>query len=75
MAFATETHTQAAHHGIGDLFHNAVANLRGRLERRRTFNRTLDELSTLSSRELADLGLNPGMIRSVAYESAYGALI
>ncbi|OUS22139.1 hypothetical protein DI396_06525 [Litorivita pollutaquae] len=71
MAFAAQTHT--AHHGLGDIFHATVANLRGRIERRRTFNRTLNELSSLNARELADLGLNPGTIRAVAHESAYGA--
>lgn len=38
----------------------------------RQFRRTLDELSTLTRRELADLGLNRSMLHSVAHEAVYG---
>ncbi|MEL6586884.1 MAG: DUF1127 domain-containing protein [Pseudomonadota bacterium] len=38
----------------------------------RTYRRTLNELSTLSNRDLDDLGLSRSMIRSVAIEAAYG---
>ena len=38
----------------------------------RMYRKTLDELSTLSSRELNDLGLNRSMLKNVAREAAYG---
>lgn len=41
--------------------------------KRRVYRQTLRELNALSAREMADLGLNRSMIRSVAYEAAYGA--
>ena len=37
----------------------------------RTYRSTLDELSGLSDRELADLGMSRSMLRSVAYKAAY----
>lgn len=46
--------------------------LRGVFARRALYNRTVRELSALSSRELADLGLSRSMITRVANEAAYG---
>ena len=40
------------------------------MDRRRAYRSTVHELSTLSNHELADLGLNRSMIRSVALEAA-----
>lgn len=37
----------------------------------RLYQNTVAELQTLSSRELADLGLSAANIKSVAYEAAY----
>ncbi|EPX81223.1 DUF1127 domain-containing protein [Litoreibacter arenae] len=37
----------------------------------RVYRTTLNELQTLSDRELADLGLSPSNVKSVAYEAAY----
>lgn len=42
------------------------------LTRRRLFNTTVHELSTLSDRELADLGISRFDIRAIAREAAYG---
>lgn len=36
------------------------------------YRRTIRELSNLSDRDLADLGLSRSMIRSLAHEAAYG---
>ena len=36
----------------------------------RAYRRTLNELKSLSTRELADLGLNPSMLRGIAREAA-----
>jgi uncharacterized protein YjiS (DUF1127 family) len=42
-----------------------------RVRRYRVYRRTLVELQALTPRELADLGLHPSMIRSIAYQAAY----
>ncbi len=42
------------------------------LAARRVYRTTLNELYALDARELADLGMNSTMIRSVALEAAYG---
>ncbi|WP_224815330.1 DUF1127 domain-containing protein [Hasllibacter sp. MH4015] len=38
----------------------------------RVYRNTLNELSDMSAREMADLGINPTMIRRIALEAAYG---
>ena len=38
----------------------------------RVYRKTLLELSMLTRRELADLGLNRSMLKIVAHEAAYG---
>lgn len=52
-----------------------LAGLFGGISRRyaqyRTYRTTLNELESLSDRELADLGLARTMLRSVAYKAAY----
>lgn len=50
-----------------------VAALREYLARRALFKQTVRELNDLTGRELADLGISRSMIRSVAYEAAWGA--
>ncbi|MAQ36084.1 hypothetical protein BMI91_02300 [Thioclava sediminum] len=42
------------------------------LARRKVYRQTLNELRSLNSRELNDLGLHSSMITRVAYEAAYG---
>lgn len=39
---------------------------------RKVYRTTLTELEGLSNRDLADLGINRSMIKSIAYEAAYG---
>ena len=39
----------------------------------RVYRKTLVELSMLTRRELADLGLNRSMLQTVARDAAYGA--
>ena len=53
---------------IGDV----VEALRNAVMRRKLYTRTLDELRSLSDRDLADLGLSRAMIAEVAREAAYG---
>jgi len=58
----------------GAFFANALAwidELRLRFTRYRLYRQTVNELSALSNRELADLGLNYSMIKRVAYQAAY----
>ena len=43
-----------------------------RFSRYRLYRQTLNELSELTRRELADLGLNRSMLQNVAYKAAYG---
>jgi len=43
-----------------------------RYTRYKTYRTTLDELESLSDRDLADLGIARGMIRAIAYKAAYG---
>jgi len=62
----------AAQRGEGR-FGNLFADLRDYLARRALFRQTVRELNDLSGRELADLGINRSMIRSVAYEAAWGS--
>lgn len=42
-----------------------------KFKRFRLYRQTVNELSELSGRELADLGLNRSMIKRVAYQAAY----
>jgi uncharacterized protein YjiS (DUF1127 family) len=46
--------------------------LRTAISRRAVYGRTVRELSALSNRELADLGIDRTMITRVANEAAYG---
>lgn len=48
-----------------------VGGLTERLERYKTYRRTLDELHSLNDRELSDLGLSRTMLRAIAYKAAY----
>jgi len=48
-----------------------VGNLTARAERYKTYRRTLEELETLSDRELADLGMSRSVLRGIAYKAAY----
>ncbi|MFT3689294.1 DUF1127 domain-containing protein [Paenirhodobacter sp.] len=66
MAIASDIHEH--HFGLAHLF----AGFREALARRRVFRETVRELRGLTGRELADLGLNRSMIKSVAFEAAYG---
>ena len=52
--------------------HGWLSTLRTAIARRATYHRTVRELSALSTRELADLGMDRGMITRVATEAAYG---
>ena len=48
------------------------SSLKGALNRRVAYNRTLTELERLSSHELRDLGFTPYDLPRIARESVYG---
>ncbi|MFK7938303.1 MAG: DUF1127 domain-containing protein [Roseovarius sp.] len=43
------------------------------VENYRNYRKTLNELSSLNARQLADLGLNRSNLRATAHEAIYGA--
>jgi uncharacterized protein YjiS (DUF1127 family) len=49
-----------------------VDNISAKIEENRIVNRTIKELSSLSNRELADLGIHRGQITSIARETVKG---
>ena len=49
-----------------------LTTLRSTFTRWVLYRRTINELSRLSQRELADLGLSASMIDNVAHQAAYG---
>lgn len=69
MAF---TSNQATSVGIADRAASFIEDIQGRMTRYKTYRVTLAELSQLSARDLADLGIHRSMIKSTAYEAAYG---
>jgi uncharacterized protein YjiS (DUF1127 family) len=57
--------------GLGLRLAELRSALAERLERRRIYRRTIEELSALSDRDLEDLGLHRSRIVEVAQEAAY----
>lgn len=70
MAYVNSS--RAASLGLSDRISALVASVKLSLQRRATFQQTLNELNALSDRDLADLGLNRSSIRMIAREAAYG---
>ena len=48
---------------------NLLDDIAKRRERRRVYQKTLDELNQLSDRELSDIGIHRGLIRSIAMQA------
>lgn len=67
MANAT-TYNVGAYAGGNGL----LARVRKAIADYRTYRQTIDELASLSDRELADLGLSRFSVREIAYQSVYG---
>lgn len=72
MAHANYASTTASAASLRDVLSTRIAAAREGWGRWRLYRRTLDELSALSNRDLADLGLSRASIRAVAFEAAYG---
>lgn len=73
MTYATHTD-----HGLSGTFlwqrlSGLKANLAERQAQRQAFRRTLSELSTMSDRDLTDIGVDRADIRAIARQAAYGA--
>ncbi|PJE28497.1 hypothetical protein PSM7751_02465 [Pseudooceanicola marinus] len=70
MAYATQSPAALApQQGISRILGSVAT----RYARYSKYRRSISELSALTNRELSDLGLHRSMIKSVAYEEAYGA--
>ncbi len=70
MAFVTETRTN----GFAPLagINAAIKTLGERYAQYNVYRATVAELSVLSNRELADLGVSRSAIKGIAIEAAYG---
>ena len=68
MAYAN---SRLASFSVRDRVLSVVETLKDAMGRRRTYARTLHELSALSDRDLTDLGLSRANIHQVAREAAY----
>lgn len=70
MTMAYVSQNRATTVTLADRFAAAKANLVAAYEQRKLYNATFRELSALSNRELADLGIHRSMIKSIALEAA-----
>jgi uncharacterized protein YjiS (DUF1127 family) len=70
MAFVSSNRTTTL--GLGDRLAEIRRDLAAAWRAHRVYRQTLAELQELSTRELADLGLNRGSLKSAAFEATYG---
>lgn len=71
MAYASDIRTGNGR--FTDRFVALTKDLGARYARYKTYRQTLNELASLSDRDLRDLGLCRAQLRSVAYEHVYDA--
>lgn len=69
MAYATE-YRRGSHGFFSERVNAIKASFRKAREQRKVYNQTYDELMSLTSRELNDLGIGPGEIPFIAREAA-----
>lgn len=67
MAFTTQTHASIT---FADRWADVRATVADAHTKRRMYRTTLSELSSLTNRELADIGINRSMIQRLAMEAA-----
>jgi uncharacterized protein YjiS (DUF1127 family) len=72
MAYVTSNRTISNGMGLGARLGEIARDIAAAWRAHRVYRETLTELQALSARELADLGLNASMLRSIALEAAYG---
>ena len=70
MAFASNLNITGQTAGT-TRFSAFIDGLKVRMERRRIYAQTRDELAALSNRDLADLGIHRSEIPRIAYQAAY----
>ncbi len=70
MSVLTETFFAGT--SLTERFSAIRAQLSEKAAKRKVYRTTLSELESLSTRDLADLGLSRSMIKGIAYEAAYG---
>ena len=66
------TETFFAGTSLNERFAAFRAQLADKIAKRKVYRTTVSELESLSSRDLADLGISRSMIKSIALEAAYG---
>lgn len=69
---AAFAHTSVSHAPVSSRIAASAAAVRDAYARYKMYRATVNELQGLTGRELADIGLNRSMIKSVATEAAYG---
>ena len=72
MAYTTDLRTGAANRSLRDRATGLFALLAERRAKHGVYRTTVNELQSLTDRDLADLGLHRSEIRRVALEAAYG---
>lgn len=70
MAYVSANHT--AHASLLERVSEFLAHQRQAYADQRLYVRTMNELKSLSNRELADLGLCRSSLHDVAYKAVYG---
>ncbi len=69
MAYASDIRT-SSFGTLGAALHRTAESIRKAYRQHRAYRQTFDELSSLSTRELNDLGIGPCQIRFIAREAA-----
>lgn len=70
MAYVNQT--RAGQLSVSDRVVGLFAGFSAALQRRRIYSQTLNELRSLSDRDLNDLGISRSMIVEIARDAAYG---
>ena len=73
MAHLTDTSRSYSDVSLLSRLGNLPSELADRFARFRRFHETLNELTVLSDRDLADVGLHRSQLRDIAAQAAYGA--
>ena len=71
MAFTAYGNSATASNTLRERLAARIDVFRAQTAQRRVYRQTVNELSALSNRDLADLGLSRSDIRGVAFEAAY----
>jgi uncharacterized protein YjiS (DUF1127 family) len=70
MAYVNSS--RAAQSAVSERAFGLFAGFSAAMQRRRVYMQTLNELRSLSERDLADLGIARSMISEIARDAAYG---